>query len=88
MIVCAAKPPGSLDLTYFFKSAVSNSSGEATAAAEATTASEEALVRWEMERELERTKESEEGLCEIWEENERDESEDVREDMEIAIAWS
>ena len=62
IIVCAAKPPGSLDLTYFFKPAVFNSSGEPTAAAEATTASEWVLVRWEMEREFERTKERVEGL--------------------------
>ncbi|KAK9165627.1 hypothetical protein Scep_000818 [Stephania cephalantha] len=35
MIVWAANPPGSLDFTYFSRLAVSGSTGEATAAAEA-----------------------------------------------------
>lgn len=32
IIVCAAKPPGRRDLTYFLRSAVSTSAGEATVA--------------------------------------------------------
>lgn len=82
-IVCAAKPPGSLDFTYILRSAVSNSSE--AAATEAETTREGNLATCETEMSFGRSKERLFGLEEIWEENERDDNEDVREATETAI---
>lgn len=83
-IVCAAKPPGSLDLTYFFRLTVSGSS-PAGARTVAEMASERNLGTCESETSFGRLTERLFGLEEIWEEKERDESEDEREDTETAI---
>jgi hypothetical protein len=83
MIVWAAKPPGSLDFTYFLRFVVSSSAG---GAAEASATREGAVaVTRESENGFGLGKERLFGLWEIWEENEREERDEVREDKEIDI---
>jgi len=83
MIVWAAKPPGSLDFTYFLRFVVSSS---AWGAAEARATREGAVaVTRESEKGFGRGKERLFGLWEIWEENEREERDEVSEDKEIDI---
>ena len=82
MIVWAANPPGSLDFTYFFRSAVSTSWGEATVA---STVRGRGGVLVESESELGRAKERPLGLWEIWDENEREEREEVSEDNNVIV---
>lgn len=85
MIVCAANPPGSLDLTYFFRSSVS---GSASAVA-VTTREEGVLGKGETERERDSVlaKERVQGLWEMWEEKESEEREVVSADRETAIVF-
>lgn len=78
--VCAAKPPGRLDLTKLLRSAVST-----PAAAEADTTSGEVEQAWEIRRDFERGKDRAFGLCDTWEEKEREDRENAREDIEVAI---
>ena len=62
-IVCAANPPGSLDFTYIFRSAVSSSSAEAATVAETTSDGNRDAC--ETETSLDRLKERLFGLEEI-----------------------
>lgn len=88
MIFWAANPPGSLDFTNFSKSAVSKSAS-ATAAEEATMRAgnlgavsiKERGFDWETEWERR-------GFCEIWEEKEREDNDEVIAEIEIAIAMA
>ncbi|EHA8590090.1 hypothetical protein COCNU_scaffold014964G000010 [Cocos nucifera] len=97
MIFWAAKPPGSLDFTYFSKLIPSRSAvvGANTPPATAATAVEEeeatiaegGFLRRGAALGLRqiRGRESVCGFEEIWEEKEREEKEEVREEREIAI---
>lgn len=86
IMVCAANPPGSLDFTNFFKSAVSTS-GSATAEEAATMRGGNLEALDFKERGLDGAKETDWiGLWEIWEENEREDKDEVREEIEVAIA--
>ena len=85
-MVWAAKPPGSLDLTSCLRSAVSKSTRDGTAAAEAAMTGVEVLDK---ERDLAEVKERAEawGFWEIWEEKERKATDEAREDKEVAMAF-
>lgn len=83
IIVCAANPPGSRDLTYFLRFVVSSSAGEATVA-DITSLGVLRIGATEMDFGC-LNKRKVFGCWEIWEENEREENEDVREDIERAI---
>ena len=85
-IVWAAKPPGSLDLTYFLRSVVSSSAGAASVAD--TTSFGVLSFFGEMDIDLDLCNETKgmPGFWEIWEENEREEREDVRGDIAGDIA--
>lgn len=82
IIVWAAKPPGSLDFTYFVRSSVSKFSSVET---DADTTREETLAKCETEMDFERGRERLFGLCDTLEENEREATEDAREAIETAI---
>lgn len=82
IIVWAAKPPGSLDFTYFFRSEVSKFSSDAT---DADTTSGDIRAMWETEMDFDLGKARLFGWWEMREENEREEREDVREAIETAI---
>lgn len=84
----AANPPGSLDLTNFLRSVASDSTGEATVA---ETRRRAGLEESERERDFERENERVFGFCEIWEEKESEDNEEVSEEIEIDIliwVWS
>lgn len=53
--------------------------------AEADTTSGELDFGWEITRDFERGKDRAFGICDSWEENEREEREKAREDTEVAI---
>lgn len=69
-------------MTKLLRSAVSTA-----AAAEADTRSGEVEEEGEIRRDFERGKERAVGLCETWEEKEREERENAREDIEVAIVY-
>lgn len=69
-------------MTKVLRSAVST-----TAAAEAVTTSEEVEEEGEIRRDFERGKERALGLCDTWEEKEREDRENAREDIEVAIVY-
>ncbi|KAK2452455.1 30S ribosomal protein S9, chloroplastic [Trifolium repens] len=83
MTVWAAKPPGSLDLTYFLRSAISGSA-RAMSAVVAVTVNEGNLG--EREKVVVLGRKMEVGLREMLEEKESEEREDVRDDKETAMA--
>lgn len=87
MIFCAAKPPGSLDFTYFFSSIVSSSATSAGAATVAVTEREARRADWagNENNEFVQEKESVFGPWETWEEKERDEREEARFETDKAI---
>lgn len=80
--VWAANPPGSVVFTNFLRSSVSDSTA---ATALAATTRGECFLTCDKDIGLAKEREYELGFWEIWEEKERDENEEVREDIEIAI---